>query len=203
MEGTLARAVNIDTEEGTTIDDSTNLHSYPVTWSFAHKNRYSGKFYGALRAPVPPYFSNAIALFDRRVGNKLIDRISGAEATIDATGVTFPTLAADVFDKTNTTYWNAGIPNTAGNNRKWLFAELNWEFMVDYATDAAHGTLFLKDFESDVRGTLPILVYNPVRSEAEQTEIVIYIDAYSFIIDENGAIVNDAAETTYVVEGTI
>jgi hypothetical protein len=143
------------------------------------------------------------AYFDRRIGNNIIDRFSGAIATIDETGVTFPTLTPDVFNKTNTTYWGGTIPNTAGDNRKWLFAELSWEFMVDYATDAAHGTIFLKDFGSDVRSTLPIMVFSPARSEAQQTEIVKYINSYSFIIDENGNIVTDEDGSTYLVDGTI
>jgi len=199
LEGTLARAVNIDTEEGTTLDDSTDMHSYPVTWSFAHKERYFGRWNIALKCPLPPFASQCIALFDRRVGGSLIDRIAGQEATIDATGVTFPALAADVFDKTNTTYWNATIPNTAGNNRKWLFAELDWEFMVDYATDAAHGTLFLKDFGSDVRSTLPIMVYNPALNEAGQTEIVNYLNTYLFIVDSTGAVIQDS-DNAFVVD---
>lgn len=203
LEGTLTRAVNIETEEGITLNDNPDfMLQYPVKWSFAHKNKWSGKFYGSLRAPVPPSFTSALAMFDRRVGNKLIDRISGAEATIDATGVTFPTLATDVFDKTNTTYWDAGIPNTAGDNRKWLFAELDWEFMVDYAEDTTHGILFLKDFGSDVRSTLPILVFNPSRSEAEQSEITDYLETYFFHIDEDGNIVTDD-DNAYLVGGTI
>ncbi|WP_319228340.1 hypothetical protein [Draconibacterium orientale] len=199
LEGSLARPVNIDTDEGITIDDSNDLLSYPITWSFAHKNRYWGKTSIVIRTPIPPYPESAIAMFDRRVGNKLIDRISGAEATIDATGVTFPELAADVFDKSDTTYWDASIPNTGGNNRKWLFSELNWEFMVDYATDAAHGTLFLKDFESDVRSTLPIMVYNPALNEAGQTEIVNYLNTYLFIVDSTGAVIQDS-DNAFVVD---
>lgn len=203
LEGSLTRAVNIETEEGITLNDDPNfLMQYAIKWSFAHKNRYSGKFYGALRCPIPPYFTNALAMFDRRISNKLIDRISGAEASIDATGITFPVLGTDVFDKTNATYWGATIPNTAGNNRKWLFAELDWEFMVDYAEDTTHGILFLKDFGTDVRSTLPILVFSPSRTEAEQSEIVKYLDTYSFIIDSSGAIVQDS-EGAYVVDGTI
>lgn len=201
IEGTLPRAINVTTGESVTIDDSTDTHYYEVEWTFAHKNRYSGRFYGALRSPVPPYYSNVIAMFERRVGSKLIDRISGAEATIDGTGITFPVLGTDVFDKTNGTFWT-GIPNTAGNNRKWLFAELSWEFMVDYATDAAHGTLFLKDFGDNIKSTLPILVYAPARTEAQQSEIVAYLETYSFLVDTDGSIIIDS-DNAYVVDGTI
>lgn len=149
-----------------------------------------------------PYMAYSVAYFDRRVGNQLIDRLNGYRATIDATGVTFPEMSPDIFDKTDTTYWGAGIPNTAGDNRKWLFAELSWEFMVDYATDAAHGRLFMKDFGSDVRNTLPIIIFSSTRTEAQQSEIITYLETYFFLVDEDGNIVIDT-DNAYLVSGNI
>lgn len=194
-------ALNV-TEQAELVDDSNDMQSLPFLWRPDTLHRYHHSNYIALQSPLPPYFDYAIAMFDRRVGANLIDKINALEATIDSTGVTFPTLTPDIFNKTNATYWGATIPNTAGNNRKWLFSELSWEFMVDYATDAAHGTLFLKDFGSDIRSTLPILVFSPVRSEAQQNEIVTYLETYSFLVDTDGSIIIDT-DNAYIVDGTI
>lgn len=146
---------------------------------------------------LPSWFGKLAAFFYRDNSGTIYDLIGNMTATVTGTDITWPNMVAiDIFDFGDPTYWNnallpwynAATPRTCPLS---FMVGANW---AEAATDATHARLFHRDYSSNVRDMLPVLVYKDALTAAEQADAVKWLDWY-FVLTQGGDIIQQLTDT--------
>lgn len=143
-----------------------------------------------LELPFYPYFTSAGAVFFAQMGSNVLNA-KGANATVDGNYIIFPEVANDILDRSDATFWASDIPIHESDPRKWLISELTGTFTIQYSTATTRARLFFRDYSGTVSSILPIVAYTTDRTEAQQQEIVDWLNEYFFLLDEDGNVLID------------
>lgn len=183
--------INILSSKTTLVEDKTDYWSVKLNWKKSLQSRYYA--HKNLKLPaLPPLYEAASCFFSQYRGHAVIDAKSDYRAEVIDGKITFPEVPGDIFNKTNTTYWQ-DIPNTYGD-RTWSLEELRGTHTILYSTEACRKRLFFKDPDDGAKNCYPIIVYDRDLSEEECDRVVEYLDGNQFLMDADGAILKDNNE---------
>lgn len=143
-----------------------------------------------LELPFYPYFASSGAVFFAQMGTNVVNA-RGANATVEGNYIIFPEVANDIFDRSDATFWASDIPIHESDPRKWLISELTGTFTIQYSTATTRARLFFRDYSGTASSILPIVAYTTDRTEAQQQEIVDWLNEYFFLLDEDGNVLID------------
>lgn len=142
-------------------------------------------------------FINASAIFCLQSQAYLLNS-KGDWATFNPdTGlITFPTLSPDIFDKSNTTWWDASIQTDLHYNasapREWYITEFN-DDLHRYATEATTYQFIWGEYLGINSGVLPLLVFGTALTDALRSIINGALKLKEFIFQESSVLEQDDA----------
>lgn len=142
-------------------------------------------------------FANTAAIFCLQSANYLHNTL-GSWATFNAdTGlINFPTLSPDIFDKSNTTWWDASIQTdlhyNAADPREWYITEFN-DALHTYATEATTYQFIWGEYLGINSSILPLLVYSTALTDVQRSIINRALKLREFIFQQSSVIEQDDA----------
>lgn len=162
------------------------------------KDTFSGELHEF--APANGLIENAAALFVLLGDNWLINAKGQWADYNKTTGlITFPELTPDLFDKSDTTYWDVSIQTdlhyNAAEPREWYITEFTDE-LHEYATETTLLQCIWNSYLGVSSSVIPIALFAAPLSAEMHHKIAVAMGAKEFIRQE-GTILNDNEEGIY------
>jgi|GEM_PF-5858510 len=172
-------------EKSTYIDDmQEDPWNLEIEWKYSREGMLGGGLNLTMKYVLPPFYSKVAAFFNRTDRGSLIDVIGGLTAPQTGINIAWPDIAtSDVLDFSDATYWDQALIAAAGwynatTPRTCPLAWMQGWAWAEAATDATHARLFHKDYTTNLRSMMPLLVYSQDLTTVEQATVVKWLEWY-------------------------
>lgn len=133
-----------------------------------------------------------LKITERRNSGLINDFVNHSLVKVDSEFIYFKQTSIDVFNKSDSTFWDLTIPIYNDDPYKWRITDFTDMFKDTYGTSLCKATLFFREYhESDIKSIFPILVYQEGLTSEQQLEINDYLDQDIFYFDINKFILRD------------